>query len=95
MKSISGYTIILTNIPTELTEDELIDGLTDIGLASLPVTVTIPVDRRTGFTSGHALVVVDDRNQAQVLVDKKEFTIKGNLAKVDWAFIARSGKASH
>lgn len=85
-RSIEGWTVILSGLHEEQPEDELRDACADFG----PVhEVRMPLDHRTGFVKGWALVDFDGFVSARQLIEasaRGRLMILGKPVAASWAF---------
>jgi len=89
-KSVEGWIIFIRNVHEEATEEDLISKFSEFG----PIkNLQMPLDRRTGFVKGYALVEYEERSQAEKAIkamDGAKFVEK--TVSVDWAFAVEKGK---
>jgi len=93
LRSIEGWIVFISGVQEEAQEDDLKDTFAEFGAIK---DVVLPLDRRTGFVKGYALVEYETKKEAEQAIAEmngKEFM--GQAVKVDWAFTtpARGGRA--
>jgi len=90
IKSVEGWIIFIRNVHEEATEEDLISKFSEFG----PIkNLQMPLDRRTGFVKGYALVEYEERPQAEKAInamDGAKFVEK--TVSVEWAFSVEKGK---
>ncbi|EEB06797.1 RNA-binding protein [Schizosaccharomyces japonicus yFS275] len=83
-KSIEGYTILVTGLHPETTEEQVEDLFLDFG----PVrNLHLNLDRRTGYVKGYALLEYAELEQAQKAVEASQLTLLGHKLQADYAFL--------
>jgi RNA-binding protein 8A len=77
--------IFVTNLHEEITEDELYDHFADCG----PIkTLNLPLDRRTGYPKGYAIIEYSNREVAQTAIDTmNNACIMEKEIIVTWCFV--------
>jgi len=84
-KSIEGWTIGVTGIHREATEDDVLDRFAEFGEVK---TLHLNLDRHDGYVKGYALVEYEFFDQAKEAVAKCDCTVLlGQEIRVDFAFV--------
>jgi len=84
LRSIEGYILFITGIHEEASEDDLLDKFSECGEVK---NIQLPLDRRTGFVKGYALIEYETKEEAESAIkslDNSEFM--ESTVHVDWAF---------
>ena len=85
--AVEGWIVIATGIHEEAAEDDVVDKFSEYG----PVkSVSMNLDRRTGYAKGYALLEYAERSQAEAAI--KGLTgakMLGRPLRVDWAFVSK------
>jgi len=90
VRSIEGWIVFVSGVQEEAQEDDLKDTFADFGPLK---DVVLPLDRRTGFVKGYALIEYETKKEAEQAIAEmngKEFM--GQALKVDWAFTTTPSK---
>merc|ERR1719323_1238908 len=83
-KSIEGYVVFVTGLNEETQEDDLFDKFSDFGVVT---DVKFPLDRRSGYAKGYALVEYKTLAEArQAIREGNGSTLLEKDLSVDWAF---------
>jgi len=83
-KSVEGYIVIITNLHSETSEDDLSDAFGDFGPI---ISLQLPLDRRTGLVKGYALIEYTQEDEARRAVEEGDgMEVTEKTVKVDWAF---------
>eukprot|EP00013_Stygamoeba_regulata_P029205 CAMPEP_0177664806 /NCGR_PEP_ID=MMETSP0447-20121125/20708_1 /TAXON_ID=0 /ORGANISM="Stygamoeba regulata, Strain BSH-02190019" /LENGTH=183 /DNA_ID=CAMNT_0019170839 /DNA_START=136 /DNA_END=687 /DNA_ORIENTATION=+ len=83
-RSIEGYIVFITNVHEEAQEEELLEVFREFGDIK---NMHMPLDRRTGFVKGYAMVEYEQFEEAQKAIT--EMNGKPFMSKklgVDWTF---------
>ena len=85
--AVEGWIVIATGIHEEAAEDDVVDKFSEYG----PVkSVSMNLDRRTGYAKGYALLEYAERAQAEAAI--KGMTgakMLGRPLRVDWAIVSK------
>lgn len=84
-KSIEGWTVGVTGIHREATEDDVLDRFAEFGEVK---TLHLNLDRHDGYVKGYALVEYEFFDQAKEAVAKSDCTdLLGQEIRVDFSFV--------
>jgi RNA-binding protein 8A len=84
-RSVEGWTVFITNINEEATEDDLVDLLADYGKAK---EVRMVLDHRTGFAKGYAITEFREYREAKRVIEGLDGRLfLGQSLRADFAFI--------
>jgi len=84
LKSIEGWIVFVSGVHEEASEDDILDKFSDAGEVK---NVQLPLDRRTGFVKGYALIEYDSRAEAEVAIrDVDNTDFNGQTLHVSFAF---------
>lgn len=84
LKSVEGWIVFVTNIHEEAQEEDLKDKFAEYGPLK---NIELPLDRRTGFVKGYALIEYEKKDQAQKAIDNLNGDdFRGKALGVAWAF---------
>mmetsp|Transcript_48640 Transcript_48640/g.80672 ORF Transcript_48640/g.80672 Transcript_48640/m.80672 type:complete len:160 (-) Transcript_48640:761-1240(-) len=87
-KSVEGYALFVTGVHEEAKDDDIYDKFSEFGHVK---QFDVPLDRKTGFVKGYALVEFATYKEAQSAIDGVDQTeLYGKLLSVDWAFYKAS-----
>jgi len=92
IKSVEGWIVFLRNVHEEATEEDIIDKCSEFG----PVkNLQMPLDRRTGFVKGYALVEYEEKTQAEKAIEALNGSqLMEKTLEAGWAFSTDTKKAS-
>ena len=83
-KSVEGYVLFVTGIHEEAKDDDIYDKFSEFGHVK---QFNVPLDRRTGFVKGYALVEFATFKEAQAALQGADQTeLYGKILTVDWTF---------
>ncbi|AFR93793.1 RNA-binding protein 8A [Cryptococcus neoformans] len=70
-KSVEGWNIFVTGLHEEATEDDVQDFFADFGSIK---QVNMPLNRRTGYVMGYAIIEYNDRENAERAIAEADGT---------------------
>jgi len=84
LKSVEGWIVFLSNVNDEATEEDIHDKFSAFGNI---LNLQMPLDRRSGYVKGYAMVEFEKREQADSAIQQMNGTkfMEKDL-HVDWAF---------
>eukprot|EP01120_Amphizonella_sp_Union-15-10_P003953 TRINITY_DN14415_c0_g1_i1.p1 TRINITY_DN14415_c0_g1~~TRINITY_DN14415_c0_g1_i1.p1 ORF type:complete len:151 (+),score=40.97 TRINITY_DN14415_c0_g1_i1:151-603(+) len=84
IKSVEGWIVFVRNVHDEASEEELKDKFSDFGELK---NLHMPLDRRTGFVKGYALIEYETKAEAEEAIKQANgSTFMDKILLVDWAF---------
>ena len=83
-KSVEGYVLFVTGVHEEAKDDDIYEKFSEFGHVK---QFHVPLDRRTGFVKGYALIEFATFKEAQSAINGCDQTdLYGKILTVDWAF---------
>jgi len=83
-RSVEGWVIFVTGVHEEAAEEDLLDKFCEYGEV---INIQVPLDRRTGFVKGYALLEYAKKNEAAAAIEAMDNTqFMEKTINVDWAF---------
>ncbi|MES1909673.1 MAG: hypothetical protein MHM6MM_002374 [Cercozoa sp. M6MM] len=90
IKSVEGWVLFVTGVHEEAQEDDVYDAFAEYGDIR---RVEVPLDRRSGFVKGYALVEFSEQADAKSAIDKLHGSeLYGQKLSVNWAFAPRPSR---
>ncbi|MBW0473042.1 hypothetical protein O181_012757 [Austropuccinia psidii MF-1] len=84
-RSIEGWVVMVTGVHEEATEEDLMDKFSDYGQV---MNLTMPLDRRTGYVKGYALVEYGTRKEADMAIKEASGSkLLDQSLECDFAFV--------
>eukprot|EP01135_Chromosphaera_perkinsii_P006425 Nk52_evm1s493 gene=Nk52_evmTU1s493 len=94
-KSVEGWVVIVTGLHEEANEDDFGERMGDYGTVK---SLSMPLDRQTGYIKGYALVEYlryeDARAATMAATECDKLMYLGQPIVVDWAFVKGPGGGS-
>ena len=83
-KSVEGYVLFVTGVHEEAKDDDIYEKFSEFGHVK---QFNVPLDRKTGFVKGYALIEFATFKEAQAALNGCDQTdLYGKILTVDWAF---------
>ena len=84
VKSADGYILFVSNLHEETIEEDLLDLFSDYGKIK---SLTLNLDRKTGFAKGYAIIQYETIEEAlDAARATNGVTLQGNQLSVDFCF---------
>ncbi|OAV88839.1 hypothetical protein PTTG_04453 [Puccinia triticina 1-1 BBBD Race 1] len=91
-RSVEGWVVIVQGVHEEATEEDLMEKFSDYGHV---MNLAMPLDRRTGYVKGYALVEYETRKEAEMAIKSgTESKLLDQTLKCDFAFVRAPTGAS-
>ncbi|KAA1082666.1 hypothetical protein PGT21_009922 [Puccinia graminis f. sp. tritici] len=91
-RSVEGWVVIVQGVHEEATEEDLMEKFSDYGHV---MNLAMPLDRRTGYVKGYALVEYETRKEAEVAIKSgTDSKLLDQTLKCDFAFVRAPTGAS-
>ncbi|WFD35451.1 proteasome regulatory particle subunit [Malassezia cuniculi] len=85
-RSVEGWVVVVTNVHSEATEDDVLDAFLDFGKVK---DLHLNLDRRTGYVKGYALLKFEHQDEASRAIEacKNGLTLMEQQLDADYAFV--------
>ncbi|PLW54165.1 hypothetical protein PCANC_06467 [Puccinia coronata f. sp. avenae] len=91
-RSVEGWVVIVQGVHEEATEEDLMEKFSDYGHV---MNLAMPLDRRTGYVKGYALVEYETRKEAEAAISTgTDSKLLDQTLKCDFAFVRAPAGAS-
>ncbi|EFP76374.1 hypothetical protein PGT21_011853 [Puccinia graminis f. sp. tritici] len=91
-RSVEGWVVIVQGVHEEATEEDLMEKFSDYGHV---MNLAMPLDRRTGYVKGYALVEYETRKEAEMAIKSgTDSKLLDQTLKCDFAFVRAPTGAS-
>lgn len=91
-RSVEGWVVIVQGVHEEATEEDLMEKFSDYGQV---MNLAMPLDRRTGYVKGYALVEYETRKEAELAIKSGTGSkLLEQTLKCDFAFVRAPTGAS-
>jgi len=91
-RSVEGWVVVVQGVHEEATEEDLMEKFSDYGQV---MNLAMPLDRRTGYVKGYALVEYETRKEAETAIKTgTDSKLLDQTLKCDFAFVRAPTGAS-